>query len=68
MLNIDEINKEIDKLENCSCTTYSICQKLANLYIVREYYKGGKVEDKTPVTNTKMKPSASIEPTAAKEL
>ena len=38
MLNIDEINEEIAKLENCNCTTYDVCNKLATLYIVRQHY------------------------------
>jgi hypothetical protein len=38
MLNMDEIHAEIEKLENCDCTTYHVCEKLAILYIVREYY------------------------------
>lgn len=38
MLNITEINEEIERLENCDCTTYDVCKKLAILYIVRENY------------------------------
>lgn len=41
MININEINEEIKKLEQCDCTTYKICEKLAILYIVRDHYKGG---------------------------
>ena len=37
MINIDEINKEIDKLEECNYTTYEVCEKLAILYIVRDH-------------------------------
>lgn len=37
MLNIEEINEEIKKLEESDCTTHSICQKLASLYIVRDH-------------------------------
>lgn len=37
MLNIEEINEEIKKLEESECTTYSICQKLASLYIVKDH-------------------------------
>ncbi len=37
MVDINEINEEIKKLENSDCTTYSLCQKLASLYIVREH-------------------------------
>lgn len=40
MLNMDEIHKEIKKLEECDCTTYDVCRKLAILYIVKDHYKG----------------------------
>lgn len=40
MINIEEINKEIHKLENCECTSYKICEKLAILYIVRNNLPG----------------------------
>ena len=39
MINIDEINEEITKLENCDYTTYPVCQKLAILYTVRNNFK-----------------------------
>ena len=39
MLDMDEIEKEIHKLEECGDTTYGICDKLATLYIVRAHYK-----------------------------
>ena len=39
MLNIEEINDEINKLEECEYTTYGNCQKLAMLYIVRDHYE-----------------------------
>lgn len=42
MLDMDEINKEIKKLEECNCTTYSVCQKLASLYIVRDHFKNSE--------------------------
>ena len=38
MLNIEEINNTIEELEN-SDTTFSNCNKLASLYIVREHYQ-----------------------------
>lgn len=38
MLDIEEIEKEISRLENCQNTTHDICEKLANLYIVKEYF------------------------------
>lgn len=37
MIDIKEIDSEIEKLENCSLT-YSICEKLASLYTIKEYY------------------------------
>lgn len=39
MLNMDEINQEINKLENCEYTTYDICKKLSILYTVRNNFK-----------------------------
>ena len=42
MLNLEEINEEIAKLEKCNCTTYDICQKLAILYIVRDHNNSQK--------------------------
>ena len=38
MLDMEEINEEIEKLENCDCTCYDVCRKLAILYTVREHY------------------------------
>lgn len=38
MINIDEINKEIKKLEECPLT-YSLCEKLASLYIIKDHYE-----------------------------
>lgn len=38
MLDINEINKEIQILENCDHTTYPLCEKLAILYTVRDHY------------------------------
>ena len=54
MLNINEINEEIKKLESCDCTTYAVCQKLAILYIVRDHYKpaatsGSQVKVNDPI-------------------
>ena len=46
MIDLNEIHAEIDKLENSEHTTYSICEKLAILYIVRDHYK------KTPTSVT----------------
>lgn len=42
MINMEEIQEEIEKLENCNCTSWQVCNKLATLYIVRAYYQGGK--------------------------
>ena len=39
MLNMDEIHKEIEKLENCDCISWDVCKKLAILYIIREHHK-----------------------------
>lgn len=40
MLNIIEIQDEINKLEQCECTTQDVCKKLAILYIVKDHFKG----------------------------
>ena len=39
MLNMDEIHKEIEKLENCDCTSQDVCKKLAILYIIKDHHK-----------------------------
>ncbi|MBO7535544.1 MAG: hypothetical protein J6T34_00100 [Bacilli bacterium] len=49
MIDIKEINEEIERLENCNCTTYQVCEKLATLYIVREYYSKA---DNVPITKS----------------
>lgn len=41
MLDMDEINREIDKLERES-TTYRTCEKLSVLYSVRDAYRGSE--------------------------
>ena len=38
MIDLEEINEEINRLEKCDCTTYSVCEKLAILYTVRNNY------------------------------
>ena len=48
MINIKEIEEEIKKLENCNYTTYQVCSKLADLYIVKNYFK--KREDNSDMT------------------
>lgn len=37
MLKLEEIDEEIKTLENSNNTSYSVCQKLAILYIVRDH-------------------------------
>lgn len=59
MLNIEEINKEIEKLENCNYTTYDVCNKLATLYIVRQHYNGNH-SNNTTQNVTKMSPMMPI--------
>lgn len=39
MLNMNEIEQEIEKLENSEYTTLNACKNLAILYIVRDHYK-----------------------------
>lgn len=51
MINIDEINKEIETLEN-GCTSYSNCQKLAILYTVKDHL----------MSKTKMNPNSMNTP------
>lgn len=38
MIDLEQINEEIKRLENCNCTSYSVCEKLAILYTVRDHY------------------------------
>ena len=45
MLDLHEINKEIKMLEECDCTTYSICSKLAILYIIRDHYEDAAMRE-----------------------
>lgn len=40
MIDLEEINKEIEQLENCGCTSYKVCEKLSVLYIVRNNFSG----------------------------
>lgn len=60
MLNMDEINQEITKLEHKDYTTYDVCQKLAILYTIRNNYKGGNGSSMT--TATKMEGPAMPAP------
>ena len=52
MIDINEINEEINKLENCKNVTYNICSKLADLYIVRDHLQQqGSLMEARPVMN-----------------
>lgn len=53
MLDIDEINKEIKTLEECCCTTYNVCNKLATLYIIRDHYKNTSSDIMKTTTQSK---------------
>lgn len=37
MVDMNEVQNEIDKLENCGSTTYSVCEKLSILYNVKDH-------------------------------
>lgn len=39
MLDLEVINETITELEQCDDTNFSVCEKLAILYIVREHYE-----------------------------
>lgn len=39
MLTIEMINEEIQKLEECEHPTWSSCEKLATLYIIKDHFK-----------------------------
>lgn len=52
MLNIDEIHEEIKKLENCNCTSWDVCKKLAILYIIREHYNNSPSQKDNGVSMT----------------
>lgn len=49
MLNIDEINSEILMLETRRDTTYSVVEKLAPLYIVRDHLNGEPSQQPQPL-------------------
>lgn len=38
MLDINMINEEIKKLEECECPTWTVCQRLASLYIIKDHH------------------------------
>jgi len=44
---MDEIHEEIKKLENCNCTSWDVCKKLAILYIIREHYNNSPIQKDT---------------------
>jgi len=63
MLNLDEINEEIAKLEECNCTTYQVCEKLAILYTVRDHYKPAMTRNTVaapPITKTPTPPQVGM--------
>lgn len=37
MVDMREVEEEIEKLENCGATTYSVCEKLSVLYSVKDH-------------------------------
>lgn len=49
MIDIKEINEEISNLENCDCTTYDVCRKLAILYIVRDHFSNKTMNTSSPM-------------------
>ena len=53
-MNIQDINRTISELEN-DATTFSNCEKLAHLYIVREYQKRGLKTMVEPKSSTTVK-------------
>ena len=44
MVDMKEVQDEIDKLENCGKTTYSVCEKLSILYNVKDHAEEKPVE------------------------
>ena len=60
MIDINEINEEIKKLENSDCTTYEICGRLAKLYIVRDHFKSSS--DMKSATPSMMNSSINMQP------
>ena len=45
MISLETIEREIDELEATASTTYSACERLAWLYIVRDHLKPPTVPD-----------------------
>lgn len=62
MLDINEVHKEIEKLENCDCTTWDVCKRLAILYIVRDHYKENAAAVRTAGTPNQMNTMAAAAP------
>lgn len=60
MLNMDEIHKEIKKLENCDCTSWDVCKKLAILYIIKDHYNNDSPSQKDSGLNMSMSSPMSI--------
>lgn len=48
MLDLKEIDKEIEKLENCNMT-YSVCQKLASMYIIKDHWERRETKVSEPI-------------------
>lgn len=48
MIDIEEIEEEIKRLEDSDCTTYSICEKLSILYSVRDHFGKSNITKNTP--------------------
>lgn len=56
MLDLNQINSEISRLEHKDYLTYDICEKLAILYIVRDHIAGtGSTRMETPTTGPTVK-------------
>lgn len=52
MIDLDEINKTILQLEERD-TTYATCEKLADLYIVRDHYGGQRLRKTIPADSSR---------------
>lgn len=59
MLKLEEINEEIKALENSNNTSYSVCQKLAILYIVRDHMNN-KLRDPNDIIEDSIRNSNQI--------
>lgn len=45
MVDMKEVQDEINKLENCGSTTYSVCERLSILYNVKDHVEGKPKEE-----------------------